>query len=98
MRGLGRAALDEQVRQQEGLQMFARGTIRLLPILGLLAVAASVSAGGKHDSSTKRLTAAQCERLVRQLVNSGKPPFTDDYVLDLPRGVSESSLLEKQER
>ena len=76
--------------------MLARATMRLIAILGLLAFAASVGAGEKHASPTKRLTAAQCERLVKRLVNPGQPPFTEDYVLHLPNGVSESSLWENQ--
>src|SRR4051794_21001731 len=91
-------ALYSPVRLEEGLLMFACRIMRLITTLGLLAFATSVSTGGKHDSSTKQLTAAQCEQLLKQLVNSGKRPFTEDYVLDLPKGASETSLWRKQKR
>lgn len=61
-------------------------------VLGLIAFAAIVGAGEKGDPARKPLTAAQCEKLVEQLVNPGKRPFKDDYVHELPKGAEFSSL------
>jgi hypothetical protein len=77
--------------------MFRPPTIQLVTTLGFLSFATSGCAGEKPTSPTKRLTAAQCERLVKRLVNPGQPPFTEEYVLiDDYKGPSESSLRKKQ--
>ncbi|MBI1916719.1 MAG: hypothetical protein HYS12_18595 [Planctomycetes bacterium] len=52
--------------------------------------------GRKASDKKARLTPEECERLVAQLVNPDKPPFTGKGVPILPEGVSKSSLYERQ--
>lgn len=56
----------------------------------------AMAPAGGEESEKKSLTQADCERLVEQLANPGKPPFTEVYVLDLPKGVRESELRRNQ--
>lgn len=65
-------------------------------VLGFVGFVATVSAGQKGDPAKKPLTAARCEALVEQLANPGKRPFADSYVHDLPKHLSESSLIRAQ--
>jgi hypothetical protein len=46
----------------------------------------------KASDKKARLTPEECERLVEQLVNPGKPPFTEDYVLEPPKNLDEKAL------
>jgi hypothetical protein len=79
--------------------MIARKAILSLGALGTLAVlATSVDAGEKQASKRRRITAAQCERLVEQLVSPHKPPFKEDYVPELPAGVREADLYDRQRK
>lgn len=74
-------------------------TIRImtpLAALGLLACAAPSEADDGSPPARKPLTEARCERLVERLVSPGKRPFSENYVLDLPRGVNTKSLHETQ--
>jgi hypothetical protein len=65
--------------------MFAHRTMALVVLAGL---AAPAGAGEKPISAKKPLTEKECEKLVEQLVNPDKPPFTEPYVLEdeLPKG------------
>jgi hypothetical protein len=77
-----------------------RGCSTFLSLVALTlfpALASLVATGGKHGSTKKRITESQCERLVAQLVNPDKPPFKEHYVLELPRGQSESILWQRQQ-
>jgi hypothetical protein len=77
--------------------MFTHRTAASLAAYCLLAaLAATVNAEEKPDPATKPLTAEQCEKLVEQLVNPGKPPFDKLYVDELPKGVTIKSLVEGQ--
>jgi len=62
---------------------------------------AIAAAGGEDnaadDNAKKSITPVDCERVVEQLANTGKPPFTEVYVLDLPKGVRESDLRRQQQ-
>ena len=75
--------------------MFALRTVLPLVVLGMLA--APAGAGEKPAPKTP-LTEKECEKLVEQLVNPNKPPFTEDYVLDLPKDVSLDTLRKQQEK
>jgi len=52
----------------------------------------------KAGDKKARLTPEECERLVEQLVNPDKPPFTGNKLLQLPKGVDARTLMEKQEK
>jgi hypothetical protein len=58
--------------------------------------AASLGAGEPSASGKKRLTAADCERLVRQLVNPAKPPFKGEYTF--PEKLDLTAIEDKQEK
>jgi len=64
-------------------------------LLGLLVLAVTVRVDEAGDKKA-RLTPEECERLVEQLVNPGKPPFTGKGRPILPEGVSENTLSERQ--
>jgi hypothetical protein len=78
--------------------MLARRTLyHTLATVGILAAyATSIPAGEKAGSTRKRLTASQCERLVKQLVYPGKPPFKEEYVF--PEKINENAILAKQRK
>jgi len=78
--------------------MLGRGFLRPLATFGMLAFAGSVGAGDKPDPPKKPLTAAQCERLVKEMVNPGKVPFTDVFVHDLPAGLQAGALSNSQKK
>lgn len=60
--------------------MFANRRIQSLAALSILvAMSLSMDAGERPRSSKKRITAEECERLVKQLVNPNKPPFKEHY-------------------
>jgi hypothetical protein len=67
---------------------------RVVLVLTLLG---AMAAAGGEGSDQESLTLADCERVVEQLANPGKPPFTEVYVLDLPKGVRESDLRRQQQ-
>src|SRR5262245_54811468 len=75
-------------------QQVVMGAAVLLGLLVLVVAGRADEAGDKKA----RLTPEECERLVKQLVNPGKPPFAEPYVHKLPKGLSESILYEKQKR
>jgi len=52
----------------------------------------------KASDKKTRLTPEECERLVEQLVNPGKPPFTGKGMPVLPKGVSVDTIEEKQKK
>lgn len=53
--------------------------------------------GGKEPRVKSQLvTIAECERLVEQLANPDPPPFQEDYVLKLPKGVTTAALAKSQ--
>lgn len=52
----------------------------------------------KASAKKARLTPEECERLVEKLVNPDKPPFTKNYVLDLPKGIDANTLNFRQEK
>src|SRR5262249_2310270 len=64
---------------------------------GTYFAAAPPVTAGKPGATHRPLSVAQCERLVGQLVNPGKPPFAQRYVLDLPEGLSVPDLRKSQE-
>jgi hypothetical protein len=77
--------------------MLATRTLLSLVALGLLAgFATTGSSGGKHRSAHKRITTAQCKRLVKRLVYPGKPPFKVPYVF--PEQIDERKIGARQRR
>ncbi len=77
--------------------MPAHRTVLSVSLLGFLAaVATSTDAGDSSNAKKKRITASDCERLIKQLVNPDKPPFEKAFVLRLPKGVNEQTLRKKQ--
>jgi hypothetical protein len=69
------------------------GVFAILP-----AFATSIDAKDGQVSKEKRITAAECERLVKQLISPYKPPFTKTYVHELPKGLEEDVLYERQKK
>jgi hypothetical protein len=76
--------------------MLPHGTV--LALGALATFAAPASAGEKPDPPKKGLTAAQCERLVEQLANQAGAPFRQPYVMELPEGVTNGTLRERQQK
>jgi hypothetical protein len=77
--------------------MPARGSLlRLCALYALTAFALRADAGEKVSSTTKRLTRAPCEQLIRQLVYPGKPPFKKAYVF--PEELDEATIRAKQSK
>jgi hypothetical protein len=72
--------------------------IHSLITLGILAVIAlSTDAGERPHSTKKRITAAECERLVTQLINPNKPPFKGDYYT-FPEKLDLRKIAKQQEK
>jgi hypothetical protein len=76
--------------------MLACRTILSLGALAILTFATSSDAGEKPSPTRKCLTTAQCERLVKQLVYPGKPPFKGRYVF--PEQVDQEAISARQEK
>jgi hypothetical protein len=57
--------------------------------------ATSIDAKDGKAAKKKPITAAECERLVKQLVNPHKAPFTEIYVDRLPKGLNVGTLQAK---
>ena len=77
--------------------MLPQRTNLTLATLGILSIyAASTDAGDGSGPRKERLTAAECRQLVARLVNPDKPPFTENFVLKLPKGVDAQTLRRKQ--
>ena len=71
--------------------------MRTILLLGsVIGIIAPAGAGESSDSTRSPLSPAGCRRLVEQLASSEKPPFTDRYVHDLPKGLGESVLRSRQ--
>ena len=51
---------------------------------------------GEPKIAAKPLTIVECKQLVEQLANPNKPPFTELYVRELPKGVRETDLNDSQ--
>jgi len=64
-------------------------------LLGLLVLVVP-GRGDEAADKQARLTPDECERLVEQFVNPGKPPFTGKGKPILPEGVSKSTIYERQ--
>ncbi len=71
--------------------------MKYLVAVGMLAaIVAFLDAGDPTSSNKKRLTAADCERLVRQLANPNKPPFKEAYVF--PHKLDARKIMKQQEK
>ena len=76
--------------------MVARSRVSSRTALTMIGLAALAFAADDPKAASKPPTAAQCERLVEQLVNPKKRPF-EGYVFSLPEGTSISGLRKTQE-
>jgi hypothetical protein len=72
-------------------------TFWLVGVACLLVSLVATAAAGKSPNRKKGpVTEADCEQLVKQLVNPEKPPFKEPYVHDLPKSTDEGELWRKQ--
>jgi hypothetical protein len=77
--------------------MFSERRLRfLVPLVLLAAIAISIDAGERSGSAKKRITAEECEGLVRQLVNPNKPPFKERYTF--PEKLKYREIQKQQEK
>lgn len=76
--------------------MIMRQSLQTWAVFLTVVLAARHSIADGPEADVKPLTAAECELLIEQLVNPSKPPFTQSYVLKLPKGISQSDLYQKQ--
>jgi hypothetical protein len=77
--------------------MSARRTVLAFAVLGILAAFTTrTDAGERVGPSRQRLTASECEKLVKDLAYPGKPPFKEDYVF--PGKLDEAAMEGKQKK